>query len=1155
MTEEKKGSTPGDSASKQLDALVDEFLSRLRQGEQPSLSEYTKRHPQLAQRIQALFPAMAFLEEIQSGGIENTLDSTVPDAKTIARGKELGRLGEYRILREIGRGGMGVVYEAEQETLGRHVALKVLPFHRLMDPRHLERFQREARAAAQLQHPGIVPVYGIGEQDGIHYYVMQFIPGQGLDKVLVDLKRLREVNNKYAASTSPQERTSPVASSVAQNLLSGRVEEESAGGKEGTPLKTAEPSLPRDRSGIRTEGGESSAAIPFPGGQIEPSSRSDFTYFRSVARLGTQVAEALSYAHAQGVLHRDIKPSNLLLDPSGMVWVTDFGLAKAEGSEELTQSGEIVGTLRYMAPERFRGWSDPRSDVYSLGLTLYELLILKPAFDDIDRGRLVKKITEEEPARLRRADQRIPRDLETVVMKAMAKEPGQRYRSADELVEDLQRFLAGEPVQARRSSTWERGVKWARRRPAAAALVTVSTMAVMILLVGALWYNAELRAAVNDKDREQARAEANFQKAREAVDKILTWVAEKQLADMPHMVRVRRKVLEEALRFYQGFLEEKGNEPEVRYETGRAYDRVGNIYEMLGEDEKAEDAYRESLKLLIELRKSFPAEARYRQGEARAWQGLGILFKKTGKIDQAEEAYRSTMNLMEGLVNEFPARTDFQSDLAAAYNSIGILLREKKPEEARKAFNRALKLTKKLVEKEPINPDHRENLSVFYTNIGPLLIGGGHPEEAKEGYLEAERLLNELKKEFPEESKYISILALNYNALGYLLQQTGQPEKAKEAYLQSIEHTRKLKKDFPGLPEYRNRLAGHLSDLGTLLDDLGESEDAKKAYQEAIEHQEELVEDFPKVDEYPMRLSRSYNNLGRSLMMDFLRKGSDEREKAEKAFRRALDLLESLNAQAPADPEILSDLGATHTNLGFLLMQSNKLKDAEDSFGAAMKIQMELVSRFPKVPNYKWELGGTLNNLAEVLMDKGELEDARNHLEEAIQLQKAALSSNPNNPQYRMFLGNHYWNLAKVNLRLAEHAEAARAARNFIELYPESPQMQQIAGDLLAQCVPLAGKDTVLPEAERSVSARGYAYDAACHFARSVELVGKDQNLPEDQRREMTRSYTERAMELLHVSVEKGFRDIKRLKEDPELNALRQLKEFQELLEKVGQKK
>jgi hypothetical protein len=254
----------------------------------------------------------------------------------------------------------------------------------------------------------------------------------------------------------------------------------------------------------------SSVVLPGRGGDGSKSRQNKPTYWQSVANIGVQVAEALEYAHRQGVLHRDIKPSNLLLDTQGTVWVTDFGLAKADDQQNLTHTGDILGTLRYMPPEAFEGKSDARGEVYSLGLTLYELLAFRPAFDEKDRNRLIKQVTQAEPARLGKLNRQVPRDLETIVHKAMDRIPGQRYQTAAELAADLQRFLDDEPIRARRISAWRRAVLWARRRPAAAALLLVSGVAALALVgvVVSLAYSAQLEVAKNKAEEAQRRLEA-----------------------------------------------------------------------------------------------------------------------------------------------------------------------------------------------------------------------------------------------------------------------------------------------------------------------------------------------------------------------------------------------------------------------------------------------------------------------------------------------------------------------------------------------------------------------------------------------------------------------------------------------------------------------
>ncbi len=366
---------------------------------------------------------------------------------------------------------MGLVYEAEQISLGRHVALKVLPRKMLLDAQRKRRFQREAKAAAKLHHTNIVPVFGVGEHDGLPYYVMQFIQGLGLDEVFDELKRLRGQGTQIDASTGGELRVSRKdvsAADVARSLVTGAFQ----GAKEQAeePHGQDEPDNPSTTGKLSDSFTLSSSSVSLPASRGKTGKP---TYWQSVAQIGVQVADALAYAHKQGILHRDIKPSNLLLDTRGMVWVTDFGLARTDDEEHLTDTGDIVGTLRYMPPEAFEGRGDCRGDLYSLGLTLYELLALRPAFEDKDRHQLIKRVTTEEPPRLDKLNRSIPRDLVTIVHKAIDREPARRYASAEELGADLQRFLDDEPIQARRPSRRELFGRWCRHHPGVATLTAL----------------------------------------------------------------------------------------------------------------------------------------------------------------------------------------------------------------------------------------------------------------------------------------------------------------------------------------------------------------------------------------------------------------------------------------------------------------------------------------------------------------------------------------------------------------------------------------------------------------------------------------------------------------------------------------------------------
>jgi serine/threonine protein kinase len=445
----------------------------------------------------------------------------------------LEQLGDYRVIRKVGHGGMGVVYEAEQVSLGRRVALKVLPqkSKMLLDATYKRRFEREAKAAARLHHTNIVPVFGVGVHDGIPYYAMQFIQGLGLDEVLEELKQMQSGAGAPelvpAASARPIFRTDLSAAGVAHSLVSGEFQgatpakSDDAAAKSSLPATVDQlPGTPPDApTSASSASGRLSDSFNFSGSSIGLPGQSEAsrkkakkqTYWQSVAKIGIQVADALQYAHKQGVLHRDIKPSNLLLDLRGTVWVTDFGLAKADDHQNLTHTGEILGTLRYMPPEAFEGRTDARSDIYALGLTLFELLALRPAFVERDRAQLIKRVTSEEPVRLDKLKRDVPRDLVTIVHKAIDRDPGHRYQTAGELGADLQRYLDDEPIHARRTSSVERIWRWCKRKPAVASL----TAAVLVLLTATAFGGITAAVHFGNLAEQQGHLKAEADRARD----------------------------------------------------------------------------------------------------------------------------------------------------------------------------------------------------------------------------------------------------------------------------------------------------------------------------------------------------------------------------------------------------------------------------------------------------------------------------------------------------------------------------------------------------------------------------------------------------------------------------------------------------------------
>jgi tetratricopeptide (TPR) repeat protein len=429
--------------------VLDEVGDRVQAGLPVDVEAYAQAHPEHAERLRQLLPAVHLMANLGRSAAAG--EASVPPAVTEAE-PVAGTLGDFRIVRPVGRGGMGVVFEAEQVSLGRRVALKVLPLAATLDPRRLERFQNEARAAACLHHSHIVPVHYVGCERGIHFYAMQFIEGLSLADLLAQLRR----------STGTEPPSAPA------EAVTGAYRPGVAGG--------AGPATTLPRAGLTTQAPGRAPA-----------------HCRRVAGLGAQAAAALDYAHQVGVVHRDVKPANLLVDARGDVWVTDFGLAQfRQGEGNLTLTGDLVGTLRYMSPEQAlakRVPIDHRTDVYSLGATLYELLTLQPVFGGGDRQELLRQIAFEEPRPPRRLNKAMPAELETIVLKALEKNPADRYATAQELADDLTRFLKDEPIRARRPTLVQRARKWSRRHKPVVWSVAALSLLFLVLAGGAgLWW-------------------------------------------------------------------------------------------------------------------------------------------------------------------------------------------------------------------------------------------------------------------------------------------------------------------------------------------------------------------------------------------------------------------------------------------------------------------------------------------------------------------------------------------------------------------------------------------------------------------------------------------------------------------------------------------
>jgi serine/threonine-protein kinase len=945
-----------------VERLAEEFLERQRKGENPQISEYTAKFPELADQIEDLFPALEMMEDLKPAGMDLTGAQSGPAA--LAETPHLERIGDYRILREIGRGGMGVVFEAEQESLGRHVALKVLAAQSVLNPQQLRRFQREAKAAARMHHTNIVPVYGVGEHQGTHYYVMQFIQGLGLDEVMAELRRFHEGETFSPARPDATRRlrvdqAEPVsAAEVAFSLISGlftvpKGEEPedsafdptvtrpvSAGAEiQPEPMVAAPAQQPAVAKRRRPTPDLSAQLVSSSSSEVKQG-RTEQTslvgrgghYWRSVARIGLQVAEALEYAHNQGVLHRDIKPSNLLLDTHGTVWVTDFGLAKAvTDGDDLTHTGDIVGTLRYMAPERFQGESDARADIYSLGLSLYELITRRSAYEQTDRNKLIKQVTTVEPPQPRKLNAAIPRDLETIVLKAIDREPASRYANASQMAEDLRCFLEDKPIQARRVGPAERLWRWCRRNPAVAGLSAAVLLLLVALAIGSslaavsfsrqasaeekLRQVADVARVRAEEAREQAEAnlqEANRQRqlaensrdiARRAVDESFARISESKLLMVAGMQPLRKELLESSLQFYREFLKRHANDPALKKELATTYMRVGKITTEMGATREALKSCQEALSIRSDLLGEHPDDPELQRELALVHQAIGGLQHQLREPDAALRSLQESSRLVRGALAGSPGKPELLSRLAEVFNDLGVVYSEdrQEPLEAMSYYTSALKLQRQLVKENPKHPQ----LGQFRLALANQLsrMGDLHQEinlytQALEFYEEARKILQQLGRDRarPELANEVQrALGAAFERVGSVRQATGKIPEALKAHQESLPIREQLARENPAVTNYQADLAQTYLHIGELQAQAGQKVLAAEMLQRAVDRQRLVVLSLPADVNRARSLAQQLETLGR------VQRQVAEPSAALRSYQEARGILEKVLQPGPGD--------------------------------------------------------------------------------------------------------------------------------------------------------------------------------------------------------------------------------------------------------------
>ncbi len=762
-----------------LDSILDEALRCVRRGARFETEEYCRRHPELADDLRVMLPALTMLEKPRE---QAAVSAPVACFATAANPPDLA---DFEVISEIGRGAMGVVYEAIQKPLGRRVALKVMARAVDSTAKQSLRFQQEAGIAARLHHSNIVPVFEAGESAGFVYYAMQLIEGANLQQLI-------------ASRESPQDR----------RLI-------------GSP---GHPASRFDETIVQVGSTEKDYQPVVPKKQPRPAPMAIELSPQSCARIALQVAEGLEFAHARGILHRDIKPSNIMLDHDGRAWIADFGLAKSIEGAGLTATGDVVGTVRYLAPERFQGQSDHRSDIYALGLTLYEALEGKPAYPENDRPRLIARILA---GAVPEISVRVPADLATICLKCIQPSPQDRYPTAGELAADLRRFLDGRPIAARRLSHATRALRWCGRNRLIAALLAFIILGASAGLI-ANWRNSwHLRQVTADSKASAGLASRNHMELLKTVDRFCQTVSQE------------RRVYRSDYRDLRNLLLESANELSTQsagqpHASESAKIQLASIFQRLGKMRTSEDKLADSEGFLIQatgllggLSPGMLEDPAIAIELAATHRQLATVYVQMGKGDSAEGNLQESIRILDQILERDGVTSDANraamSELAHAFSVRGdLLFNLRQTQESEVAMNRAIQLWEEVLTEEPEDVNAAFELAVQSTRLGMMLVGNlKRWKEAERPLAEATRHFEFLQTSAPERTDmdfWYAIMLTKKSRWHYM---AGQIEEAIATQRSAIaiidEHHRMFELDLAVKLELGIRL-GQLAEFLTVLD-------------------------------------------------------------------------------------------------------------------------------------------------------------------------------------------------------------------------------------------------------------------------------------------------------------------------------------------------
>jgi serine/threonine-protein kinase len=1014
----------------------------------------------------------------------------------------------YSLTRLHAKGGIGQVWLAHDADLGRDVALKELRPDRRAQPEALARFLEEAQITGQLEHPGIVPVYELVRTgpDRKPFYTMRFLRGRTLSE---------------AGKSYHQQRAAGAASRLA---------------------------------------------------------------LRELLNALVATCQAVAYAHSRGVLHRDLKGQNVVLGDFGEAVVLDWGLAKvgddpdrtgsgegdvtgmlpvaveASDSREETLPGQVLGTPGYMAPEQAAGRRDlvgPRSDVYGLGAMLYEILTGQPPFRGSSREEVIRKVTSDPPLPPAALVPGTPAALQAICLKALAKQPAERYASAGDLARDLQRFLADEPVTAHRDAWPTRLARWGRRhRPLVTGAVALLVAAVVALTAGSVLLgqaNAQIEHERQQATEQRDRANENFQKALQAVNDYFTTVSENRLlkGPLPGLQPLRKELLTTALTYYQDFARQHGEDPALQAELAAALRRLGTITAEIGSKEEALQALQNAVGLYEDLVRTRPGDFATRRGLAQSLEKLGDAQEPTGRGAEALQSYQKAIAIGEELAREQPDE-DVLFDLASACNGLGKLQGFRgKPVEAGQAYGRASALLTRLVEQHPQTGKYRSLLAGVSNNIGMVqmynlsqyepAIGSfrraiamqekllsedpndvqaqnflavhymqmanayyylRRQAECNEANQHMAQILDRLVRENPRVSRYRTGLAQGYVNLAQGHVQAGEVVTGLRIAQQAIDLMERSLRDFPEEPDFHYTLACAQEGYAGGLRVQGRYAEMIAPLQQAIVHQRQAVARSPEDMFYQQSLGWHYFHLAEAHI------GMRQPAEALKAWQQTAAVWDECARTHPSDIGFLSRLPGKYLQMAEKQSAAGLHEAALQSRRRALEVAEQVVRAKPENPAFRQTLATSAHDLGEALVHQGRPLDALPPLQQALQEQQSLVERTPGAAPRRQLASMHS-TYARAQVAANQRAGALRslqAARAVLEKLPErGPNDHYSLACILAQASALGAADRAAADADQAVAA-------------------------------------------LRQAVAAGYKDARRLAEDTNLDPLRSRKDFQELL-------